>query len=225
MQSVLADVSFATNPSSPVKDGVLSATMCKEALCLLTPFKAASNIYETDQQVWRLVFLSKVSPPSNPPLEVIQKYVDDWAPEYLFSDSSRLSKVYWSSRFRHRSACAKTFFVKLSPHGRVFLVGDAAHIHSPAGGQGMNLGLRDAISLGILVAARIGDDEFDGLLEDHAKQRRAKAMTTIGMTHNIIRIAFSLTTNMMFLWAFKLLTYLPFVQRMAVWRLSGLGTN
>jgi len=56
-------------------------------------------------------------------------------------------RVHWASRFRiHRRRVARL------GHGRVLLAGDAAHVHSPVGGQGMNLGLHDALELARLLA-------------------------------------------------------------------------
>ena len=59
--------------------------------------------------------------------------------------------------------------------GRVFLVGDAAHVHSPLGGPGLNLGLQDAVNLGWKMAAVIANGADPVLLDTYAAERRPAA--------------------------------------------------
>ncbi|WP_448097495.1 FAD-dependent monooxygenase [Luteibacter yeojuensis] len=68
----------------------------------------------------------------------------------------------WTDRSRQATAYRK---------GRVFLAGDAAHIHSPLGGQGLNLGLGDAMNLGWKLAATIKERAPDGLLDSYHTER------------------------------------------------------
>jgi 2-polyprenyl-6-methoxyphenol hydroxylase-like FAD-dependent oxidoreductase len=58
-------------------------------------------------------------------------------------------------------------------HGRIFLAGDAAHIHSPAGGQGMNTGMQDAINLAWKLAMVVHGDARESLLDSYSPERNA----------------------------------------------------
>ena len=60
---------------------------------------------------------------------------------------NRIEEIVWSSRFRVHHRVAKSY-----SKGSFILMGDAAHVHSPAGGQGMNTGIVDAVVLGRLLA-------------------------------------------------------------------------
>jgi hypothetical protein len=66
----------------------------------------------------------------------------------------------------------RAFLATEYQRGRVLLAGDAAHIHSPLGGQGLNLGLGDAMNLGWKLAATIRGYAAAGLLDSYARERR-----------------------------------------------------
>jgi 2-polyprenyl-6-methoxyphenol hydroxylase-like FAD-dependent oxidoreductase len=66
--------------------------------------------------------------------------------------------------------------------GRVLLAGDAAHVHSPFGGQGQNLGLQDAVNLGWKLAATLGGRAPDGLLDSYQQERRPVAARVLHNT-------------------------------------------
>jgi hypothetical protein len=69
----------------------------------------------------------------------------------------------WTDRAYHATVYRK---------GRVLIAGDAAHIHSPLGGQGLNLGLGDAMNLGWKLAATICGDAPVGLLDSNSSERQ-----------------------------------------------------
>ena len=72
--------------------------------------------------------------------------------------------------------------------GNVFLLGDAAHIHSPAGGQGMNTGIQDAANLAWKLAAVLGGAP-DALLESYSEEREAVARAVLRGSSIGLRIA------------------------------------
>jgi len=65
----------------------------------------------------------------------------------------------------------RTYQATVYRNGRVLLAGDAAHIHSPLGGQGLNLGLGDAMNLGWKLAATVRGDAPDSLLDSYTSER------------------------------------------------------
>lgn len=88
----------------------------------------------------------------------------------------RLREVVWSSLFRPSIRMAERFRV-----GRVFLAGDAAHVHSPAGGQGLNTGIQDAYNLGWKLAAAAQGAPAE-LVESYEAERLPVAAGVLGIS-------------------------------------------
>ncbi|MGA4969062.1 FAD-dependent oxidoreductase [Streptomyces pseudogriseolus] len=93
-----------------------------------------------------------------------------------------VTEVLWASDFRPRAALADRFRA-----GRVFLAGDAAHVHSPAGGQGLNTSVQDAYNLGWKLGAVLSGDADPSLLDSYEEERRAVAADMLGLSTRIHR--------------------------------------
>jgi len=81
-----------------------------------------------------------------------------------------VGEVRWASRFGDAARQLEHY-----RHGRVLFAGDAAHIHLPVGGQGLNLGLQDAVNLGWKLAAQVRGHAPDGLLDSYHDERHPVA--------------------------------------------------
>lgn len=94
-----------------------------------------------------------------------------------------VEQVHWFSTYRvhHRV----TDHYRGGPEGRAFLLGDAAHVHSPAGGQGMNTGIGDAINLAWKLAAVVRGDAPDSLLDTYEQERIAFARKLVDTTDRL----------------------------------------
>jgi 2-polyprenyl-6-methoxyphenol hydroxylase-like FAD-dependent oxidoreductase len=78
--------------------------------------------------------------------------------------------------------------------GRVLLAGDAAHCHSPAGGQGMNTGLQDAANLGWKLAAVVRGQAPESLLDSYQDERHPVGKLVLRLSGGLIRMALAQST-------------------------------
>jgi 2-polyprenyl-6-methoxyphenol hydroxylase-like FAD-dependent oxidoreductase len=88
-----------------------------------------------------------------------------------------VTEMRWSSRFLSERKQARQYQV-----GRVFIAGDAAHVHSPLGGQGMNTGIGDAMNLGWKLAEAVRGTAPAGLLESYQAERHPVGTTVLRLT-------------------------------------------
>lgn len=88
-----------------------------------------------------------------------------------------IRQVNWFSTYRVHHRVASRF-----REGRAFLVGDAAHVHSPAGGQGMNTGIGDAVNLAWKLAAVVNARAGEALLDSYEAERIGFARRLVATT-------------------------------------------
>lgn len=108
----------------------------------------------------------------SPELQHIQAVLDRLSPEPTTARNLR-----WSSVFRISHRIVDAYGV-----GRVFVAGDAAHIHPPTGAQGMNTGIQDAHNLAWKLALAVNGDAADGLLGSYDAERRPVGEEVVGRT-------------------------------------------
>jgi 2-polyprenyl-6-methoxyphenol hydroxylase-like FAD-dependent oxidoreductase len=150
--------------------------------------------------------------PEVPSVDFVQQILDARGPGGI-----TVTGITWGSRFRIHHRVADTYRA-----GRMLLAGDAAHVHSPAGGQGMNLGIQDAVALANTLAAVL-DGGSDSLLDEYSATRRPIALQVVELTDRLTRLAtlpriLRPARNV----ALKAIGHLPRVTRALASRLSGL---
>lgn len=116
--------------------------------------------------------------PEVPSADFVQGLLDARGPGGI-----TVTDVTWGSRFRVHHRVADTYRA-----GRILLAGDAAHVHSPAGGQGMNLGIQDAVVLADALAAVL-DGGPETLLDAYSAGRRPIAQQVVELTDRLTRLA------------------------------------
>jgi 2-polyprenyl-6-methoxyphenol hydroxylase-like FAD-dependent oxidoreductase len=152
--------------------------------------------------------------PERPDARFVQALLDERGP--AASPVQVVGEPIWGSRFRVHHRIADRYRA-----GRVVLAGDAAHVHSPAGGQGMNMGMLDAVRLADAVqSALAGQLEA---LDAYASERRPVAEQVVALADRLTRLA-TVPPAMrglrnVFL---RMAAMLPSVRRTLAWRLSGL---
>jgi 2-polyprenyl-6-methoxyphenol hydroxylase-like FAD-dependent oxidoreductase len=119
-------------------------------------------------------------PPEVPSVPYVQALLDARGPK---ASQAHIRDSLWSARFKVHHRVAE------SPRkGRALLCGDAAHVHSPAGGQGMNTGIQDAVSLAQALAGVLGGAD-EALLDTWAADRHKIAEGVVALTDRMTRMA------------------------------------
>ena len=127
---------------------------------------------------WRLTLPFAGDRGGQPPtLAEIQQLTNERAPKPV-----TLSDPSWLANFRSHRRSASAY-----RSGRVLLAGDAVHIHSPAGGQGLNTGVTDAHNLGWKLALVASGRAPDALLDSYGRERGPVAEQVLKLTHALVR--------------------------------------
>ena len=119
--------------------------------------------------------------PEHPDLADVQRLLDTRGP---VTGAARVEEIGWSGRFRVHHRLVDRYRI-----GRILLAGDAAHVHSPAGGQGMNTGIQDAVALGSALAAVVRGNSDESRLDQYEQIRRPVAQRVVGFTDRATRMA------------------------------------
>lgn len=165
---------------------------------------------------YRVVATMNDAPPE-PSAADVQALLDDRGPT---DRRCRVLDVTWSSRFRLHHRLATSY-----RNGRLLLMGDAAHVHSPAGGQGMNTGIVDAIVLGRVLGDIATGARDEAAIDLYQALRQPAAAQVIGIADRLTNMATaqswlkrSLRNALL-----RVVGCLPFFKRRIAMSLSGLG--
>ncbi|MER6944950.1 FAD-dependent monooxygenase [Nonomuraea sp. NPDC000554] len=169
---MLADVRLAQTP--PDELALLTGA---EGFCFIAPFGDGR---------YRIIAWDRRRPlPSSAPVSLQE--VSDITRRVMGSDFG-MHDVRWLTRFHSDERQVPGYRV-----GRVFLAGDAAHAHSPVGGQGMNTGLQDAANLGWKLAAAVQGWAPDGLLDTYHAERHPVGRMVVRLSGRLLTTALAPT--------------------------------
>ncbi|MGW7255664.1 FAD-dependent monooxygenase [Streptomyces sp. NPDC054834] len=165
---VLADVLLAEKPES-----LLTVNAVGDAFAFIAPF---------GDGYYRVIGWHRGRDvPDHEPLELAEvKEITRLALGHDFG----MHDARWMSRFHSDERQAPAYRV-----GRVFLAGDAAHVHTPAGGQGMNTGLQDAANLGWKLAQVVHGHAPEALLDTYQAERHPVGRSVLRSSGGIVRLA------------------------------------
>jgi len=134
---------------------------------------------------------------------------------------ARLHQLTWSSLFHIHSRMVDTLRV-----GRIFLAGDAAHIHSPAGAQGMNTGIQDALNLGWKLALVLRGIAPEALLDTYDRDRLPVMRSVLSRTETLTdAIGGDSILRSFFLHVAPWVAHAEFVQNSVTARISQIALN
>lgn len=146
-----------------IGDGTLEGGPSSDALIYSYSIAGALGLAPLGDRMFRIAFaVPRWDREDGPEPALFQKQVDQLSP-----GGGTVANLQWSAVFRARRHTAKTFRL-----GRCFLAGDAAHIFSAAGAQGMNTGLQDAMNLGWKLGGVIRGWLSPAVLDSYDRERR-----------------------------------------------------
>ncbi|MCQ4211075.1 FAD-dependent monooxygenase, partial [Streptomyces longispororuber] len=165
---VLADVRLAEKP-----ENLLTVNAVGDAFAFIAPF---------GDGYYRVIGWNRArNVPDTEPLDLDE--IKEIARLALGHDYG-MHDARWMSRFHSDERQAPHYRV-----GRVLLAGDAAHVHTPAGGQGMNTGLQDAANLSWKLAAVVGGRASADLLDTYEAERHPVGRSVLRSSGGIVRMA------------------------------------
>ncbi|KAK7943115.1 6-methylpretetramide 4-monooxygenase [Apiospora aurea] len=157
-------------------------------------------VFPLGGDVVRLVASRPGEPATDQP---VLRDFQDWL-EYMVpgGKAGELFDPIWLSRFKLHHRVATNY-----RDGRLLLAGDAAHIHSPAGGQGMNTGIQDSVNLGWKLARVLRDEQPDAFLDSYNEERRPIGLRILATSDWL----FGLAASQSWLWLFFRNLLIPWV--------------
>lgn len=196
-------------------DAMTDAAFPADEMALCPSTLGPCAIFPISATRWRIVATADTVEGDAPSLDSVNLLLAKRGPRGL-----RAKSLVWSTYFRIHHRC-----VTRMSQARVFLAGDAAHIHSPFGGQGMNTGLQDAWNLAWKLDLAIRGRATDALLASYTLERHPIVLGVIAIT-NFLTNALGARNPIVAEFrnaAIPVVTHFPKIQEAFAERLSGLG--